>query len=157
MDIKNLLMTIARTKGICLDGYRTMRTSTTDALVAYYLAHPDWCIERNFPPLPILKSRFCGFEDKGVYVGKAFDGEVLNDLQVYVFHNCKGTIRTGLNVDKAIIPMMYFANDCEMLIEGIGEFRLNKPTAVPLYIFGSNAITANDNDFVRFKKFSQTT
>ena len=150
-NIKDILLNTAHAKGICADGYKQMLSSTdASAMVDYYVQNPDWCLERDFPTLPILSEQFANCEDKGVFVNKTFHGEVLNDLQTYIFHNCKGTIKVGLNVDKAIIPMLYLANGCRLRIVGIGEAVTKTPSVVPVYVFGKNDYSAKDNKYVNF-------
>ncbi len=84
MELKEMLMQSARAKGICIDGFREMRTDSIGKLVDYYVANPDWCMERVFPSLEILRSEFSDCEDKGVFVGRTFNGEVLCEKQVYI-------------------------------------------------------------------------
>ena len=151
-SLKDKLINTARAKGICADGYKQMLGSAdVNAMVKYYVDNPDWCLERNFPDLQMLTEKFADCEDKGVFVNKIFQGELLNDLQTYVFHNCKGTIKVGLNVDKAIIPMLYLANGCELEIIGVGDVIPFKPSEVPVYVFGKNLLVANENKYVKFK------
>lgn len=155
-ELKQILMEQARAKGICAEGYGTMRMDGIDALVDFYIENPDWCLERNYPTLAVLKEHFSDIEDKGVFVGKTFHGEVLNELQTYIFHNCKGTIKVGLNVDKAIIPMLYLANGCRLRFVGVGDVepkRKDERTEVPIYSFGKNDISAKDNNFVTFHRY----
>lgn len=153
-EIKESLIHTAHAKGICAEGYRQMlESSDIDALVNYYVANPDWCLERSFPDLQTLTDKFADYEDKGVFVNKTFHGELLNDLQTYIFHNCKGTIKVGLNVDKAIIPMLYLANNCDLEIVGISEIKPIKPSEVPVYMFGQNDVSARDNEYVLFRMF----
>jgi len=157
-EVKERLMADARVKGICGHGYEKMRMSDIDGLVDYYLEVPDWGMERDFPSLRFLKDHFSQMEDRGVYVCRTFHGELLNDLQTYVFHHCKGTIKVGLNVGNKIIPMLYLANGCKMRIVGVGEsynkFK-TKPSVVPLYIFGNNDVSARDNRHVVFRQFKK--
>lgn len=153
MEIKEVLMKEARRGGICAEGYDKMREYDRDKLIDYYLENPDWCLERNFPTLSELREHFSDIEGKGVYIDKTFHGELLNDLQVYVFHNCKGTIKVGLNIEKAILPMLYLSNGCRLRIVGTGIFT-KTPSEIPVYTFGKNDVSARDNRFVRFKKFS---
>lgn len=157
-EVKERLMADARVKDICGPGYEKMRMSDIDGLVDYYLEVPDWGMERDFPSLRFLKDHFSQMEDRGVYVCRTFHGELLNDLQTYVFHHCKGTIKVGLNVGKKIIPMLYLANGCKMRIVGVGEsynkFK-TKPIVVPLYIFGNNDVSARDNRHVAFRQFKK--
>lgn len=150
-DIRDSLIHGAHDKGICAEGYKQMlESSDIDSLVNYYVANPDWCLERNFPDLQMLTEKFANCENKGVFVNKIFKGELLNDLQTYIFHNCKGTIKVGLNVDKAIIPMLYLANRCRLRIVGVGDIKPQIPSEVPIYTFGKNDYSARDNKFVKF-------
>ena len=119
----------ARDKGICLEGYETMRGRNLDGLINYYIQNPDWCLERDFPDLNTLSTRFSDLSHKGIYVNTQFEDEMLDDLQTYIFHNCKGRIRVRLNTERKLIPMLYFANDCDMVIE------CDDNISVPLYIF----------------------
>lgn len=122
----------ARRHGICAAGYRQMRGYDRDGLIDYYIANPDWCMGRGFPSHDILRSEFSDIEDKGVYVGKTFNGEVFSEKQVYIFHDCKGTIRVAMDYDNAVIPMLYFANGCEMHVEC--EQKNSPAIIVPLYV-----------------------
>ena len=131
MQLKERLMSDARCGGICAEGYGLMRGYDRDELIAYYLECPDWCMERGFPSLDILRSEFSDIEDKGVYVGKTFNGEVFSDKQVYIFHDCKGTIKVAMDYDNAVIPMLYFANGCDITVSC--EQPNDPPIIVPIY------------------------
>lgn len=156
-DLKQLLIDGACKKGICSPGLSMMQDAADiDSLIDYYLANPDWCLERSFPTLPFLRENFSGIEDKGVFVCKTFRGEMLNEKQVYIFHKCRGTIKVGLNVDKGIIPMLYLANGCRMRIVGVGTGKhVKSPSVVPVYMFGRNDMSARDNKYVVFRKFNE--
>lgn len=144
--VKENLMREAREGGICLEGYERMRSSSRSEMIDYYIQNPDWCLERNFPDLQTLATRFADITHKGMYVNHVFNGEVLDSLQTYIFHNCKGCIRVRLNIEKKLIPMLYFANNCDMIIQ------CDENISVPLYIFGDNTIaTDNSNAFKIFK------
>lgn len=147
------LLATAKSKGVCKEGYERMSESDRNSLVDYYLEMPDWCLERGFPDLRTLSAHFADCEDKGVYVNKVFHGELLNDLQTYIFHNCKGTIHVGLNVEKANIPMLYLSNGCRLRIVGVGDVKLKKPSEVPVYTFGKNDVSARDNRYVKFIRY----
>ena len=150
-SIEDILANTARDLGICNEGFERMKkASSKDELIDYYIECPDWCLERNFPDLQTLRDHFGGVTEKGVFVDKTFNGELLNNLQVYVFHNCKGTIKVGLNVDKAIISMLYLAKNCRPNTAGVGDIIPRMRTKVPLYIFGKNDFSAKDNKFVQF-------
>lgn len=119
---------------------------TKEDAIALYKKTIDWALEEGYPSLPVLRSYFGDCEVQGIFIDKHFSGEVLDDLPVYVFHNCTGTIRTGLNIDKRIIPMLYFANGCDMDIKGIDGAILSP--RVPLYIFGLNRISGECSDAI---------
>lgn len=144
-QLKSVLEESAKASGICAQGYKRIHDSGRESLVAYYLSCPDWCLERGYPSLDILRSDFKNCEDKGVYIDKQFDGEMFDELQVYVFHNCKGRIRVGWDIDNAIIPMLYFANGCDISIEGDGISRL-LPIRVPIYLFGEQNVRTKDDE-----------
>lgn len=153
-ELKQLLMDHARAKGICIDGYNVLhRASDRAAMIDYYLANPDWCMERDFPSLEILSREFSDCEDKGIFIGRTFDGQLLDRKQAYIFHNCRGTIRVAMDYDNAIIPMLYFANSCRMIIKCDQKENKNHPIEVPLYSFGKNDIQAHDNPYVRYLRF----
>lgn len=149
MNIREELMTFARSAGICQEGYSLMRCYDTNELISYYLENPDWCIERGFPSIEYLKKKFSNIEDRGVFVGKTFNGEVFNNLQVCVFHDCKGTINVGMDYDRQVIPMLYFANGCEIKV---GCKQANTPAIkVPLYIADGCNVTFADSEDCIFK------
>jgi len=106
--------------------------------IALYKKTIDWALEENYPDLDTIRKYFSDCEVYGIFVDKHFNGELLSDHQCYVFHNCTGTIRTGLNLERKIIPMLYFANGCNMLIEGVPNSVLQ--VRVPLYVFGPNIV-----------------
>lgn len=149
-----MLMEEARRGGICADGFREMRTDSLSELVDFYVANPDWCMERDFPSLEILRREFSDIEDKGVYIGRTFNGEVFSDKQVYIFHDCKGTIRVGWDMDNAVIPMLYFANGCDITIVSDGKIN-TLPIQVPVYSFGENWIEAVSDTDVIFKLYNK--
>lgn len=149
-DIKELLMKEAKDNGICVEGYNDMRGLNLDELVDYYIKNPDWCLERNFPTIDLLRAYFTEYQHKGIYIDCDFENVPLKDNLVYIFHECSGNITTGLNLEKSIIPMFYFANGCDMHIH------CDSPTSIkiPLYIFGHNNITTSGNaDFIIYREY----
>jgi hypothetical protein len=68
-------------------------------------------------------------------------------MMTYVFHNCTGTIRVGLNLEKKIIPMLYFANGCRMEVKGDSPVLVR----VPFYVFGNNEIVADPSGAIEAK------
>lgn len=144
-------MECARSEGICADGYGHMRAYDRDELIEYYTYNPDWCIERGFPSLELLRREFSDIEDRGVFVGRFFAGEELSGLQTYIFHACRGTVRIAMDYDNAVIPMLYFANGCDMTVECV---QANSPAIrVPLYVGAGCRVEANASEGCRFRKF----
>lgn len=119
--------------------------------VALYKRTIDWALEEGYPSIETLRRDFSDCGDLGIFVDRHFSGEILNDQQVYVFHNCTGVIRVGLNVRKRIIPMLYFANGCQMTVKPCGSSQLD--VRVPLYVFGDNRISAAQSEEVVFKTY----
>ena len=124
---------------------------TKEQAVELYKKTIDWALEEGYPDISTLRRDFADCEDLGIYIDKHFSGEMLRDCQVYVFHNCSGTIRTGLNLGKRIIPMLYFANGCDMDIKGIPNSAMQ--VRVPLYIFGTNRIGAEQSEDIICKTY----
>lgn len=154
MDKKESLMHGARTNGICLDGYNVMRSANTEALIDYYVQNPDWCMKRSYPPLDEMRN-FVDIETRtahGIFIDHRFDGELLDQHQAYIFHNCTGTVRVALNLEKKIIPMLYFANGCNMTVECTQSNAF--PIRVPLYIFGENTVIAKDNNNAIYRRYT---
>lgn len=125
------------------------QSKTREELIDLYKSCVDWALENGTPSLSLLRSEYPDCQKDGLYVDTAFHGELLDGQQVYIFHNCKGTICVDLNVEKAIIPMLYFANGCEMTVKRPDSSRIGT-IGVPLYIFGQNKITTENTDFVKF-------
>ncbi len=147
-ELRERLMADARRCGICADGLGRLRVCDREGLLRYYTENPDWCMERGFPGIELLRSEFSDCEDSGVFVGRTFDGEVMGEKQAYVFHECKGRIRVAMDYERAVIPMLYFGNGCEMEVECV---QANAPAiAVPVYSFGENELTLRRSAGVRF-------
>lgn len=117
------------------------RAKTKVDALALYKRIIDWCLENDSPSVDLLRQYRQDCAYNGIFIDRHFDGELLNDQQAYVFHHCSGTIRTGLNLKKRLIPMLYFANGCDMTVVGEGPSKVR----VPLYVFGKNRIEAEEN------------
>lgn len=124
---------------------------TKEKAIELYKKTIDWALEEGYPAIETLRRDFKDCEGQGVYIDRHFDGEILDQHQVYVFHNCTGTIRTGLNLKKRIIPMLYFANGCDMDVRGIRNSAMQ--VRVPLYIFGENRIGAEQSEDLLCKTY----
>lgn len=150
MQLKETLMEAARSGGICVEGYGQMRGYDREGLIDYYIQNPDWAIERGFPSLELLRREFSDIEDKGVFIDRTFDGEVLDKLQTYIFHDCKGTIKVAMDYENAVIPMLYFANGCKIRVEC--EQKNDPAINVPLYIAEDCKIVGAKSDNCNFKR-----
>lgn len=140
------------THGVCTEYSELMRrTKTVSDALYLYKRGIDWCLERNSPSVELLRKYKDECEEQGIYVDKEFNGEILTSQEVYIFHNCKGTIFVDINLAKHHIPMLYFANSCEMEIKRADMQVL--PINVPLYIFGSNDIIAKDTTGIKFWRY----
>lgn len=151
-QLKQHLMALAHHGGICADGYRHMADSDRRGLIAYYLSCPDWCLERGIPDIDTLRSLSADIEDCGIFVDRDFDGEVFDARQVYVFHHCRGLINVAMDYSRAVIPMLYFANGCDITVSCT---QANSPAIkVPLYVVAepNNIVCAADTDGCVFSR-----
>lgn len=136
---KEYLLRQARLESMCTENMDALRACETKAdAVALYKKTIDWALEKNYPPVNFIRNEFGDCEDLGIFVDKTFYGEILNEHQCYVFHNCRGHITVDINIQKKVIPMLYFANGCNISVSCTSQIK------VPLYIFGENNIEADD-------------
>lgn len=131
-DWKDILIERAKEQGMCRENFTALeRLSDKVSAVALYKKTVDWALENGYPGLDVIREHFNGMEQDGIYVDLDFKyDEVVS--QVAVFHNCSGTIRTGLNVETAVIPMLYLANGSRLVIDGNG--RTDWAVTVPVYV-----------------------
>lgn len=154
---KLYLQGLARKHRMCADNRAYLNAcETKEDAIRIYKQTIDWALEEGYPDLDFLRKEFSHQESQGLYIDHHFEGDILNEQQVYVFHNCTGTIRVGLNLAKKIIPMCYFANNCDMTILGI-ENDNSLPDRVPLYIFGENRINARNSDTMEVRIYKHAT
>ena len=154
---KPYLQRLAREHKMCADNRAYLNAcETKEDAIRLYKQTIDWALEEEYPDLDFIRKEFANQERDGIYVCHHFDGDILNEQQVYVFHNCTGTIRVGLNLAKKIIPMCYFANKCDMKILGIDGERIF-PDRVPLYIFGDNKINASNSNTMEVRIYKHKT
>ena len=152
---KEYLLRQARLESMCTENMDALRAcETKDDAVALYKKTIDWALEKNYPPVNFIRNEFGDCEHLGIIIDKTFNGELLNEHQCYVFHNCKGHITVDINIPLKIIPMLYFANGCDLSISR-ADTPHTLPIRVPLYIFGENNISAEDNNDVTFKKYQR--
>ena len=149
---KRQLRKEASSHHMCEENRRDLsEVETKEEAVALYKKTIDWALEEGYPDLETIRKHFSDCENVGIFVDRHFRNEVLNAEQVYVFHHCTGTIRTGLNLNKRTIPMLYFANGCDMDVRGIVGSAMQ--VRVPLYIFGENRIGAEQSDDLLCKTY----
>lgn len=149
---KNQLRREASAHGMCRENRSALESiQTRDEAVALYKKTIDWALEEGYPNFGTIQRDCSDCEDLGVFVNRDFHGELLDDQKVYVFHHCSGIVRVGLNVPKKIIPMMYFANGCEMSI--LPNDIRGTDVRVPLYVFGKNLVKPAQSEVVSFKVY----
>lgn len=147
--IRELLLKTGKEHNICKDGFKNVATLNKFQLVEYYKTIPDWCLERNYPNLYTLEKYFSKMNKQGLFVSCNFKGRTIK-TPINIFHNCKGTIQVAMDYDKAIIPMLYFANNCDIRICCNQQENKGMPISIPIYIFGDNNIEAEDNEFAKY-------
>ena len=110
--------------------------------IALYLGSIEWALGENYPTLDEIRSNFTPeeLEASGIFIDREFHGERFYGKQKYVFHNCRGTICTGLNVELRLIPLLYFANGCNLEVKSFEHYL--SPVHVPLYIYGNSIVKA---------------
>lgn len=153
VEWKETLLRQARLHRMCLENREALANlcPTKELAIALYKKTINWALEEQYPPLDIIRSEFGDFEKEGLFVDKVFNGELLYDQLCYVFHHCSGTIYVDINFKERLIPMLYFANDCNMTILRKGD---GYPIRVPVYTFGQNSITAVSTDSIIFKNYN---
>lgn len=157
MNWKRHLQREARLHRMCADNQAYLNAcQTKEDAIRLYKQTIDWALEENYPDIDFLRKEFADQQSQGIYIDQHFDNVILNDQQVYVFHNCTGTIRVGLNAEKELIPMCYFANGCSMTVLGIDNDCFT-PSIVPLYIFGDNKINSVNSNSIEVRIFMQPT
>lgn len=151
---KPYLQRLARLHRMCADNRAYLSAcETKEDAIRLYKQTIDWALEEGYPDLDFLRKEFSDQQLQGLYIDHNFEGDILNEHQAYVFHHCTGTIRVGLNLAKKIIPMCYFANNCDMTILGIETENGFLPDRVPLYIFGENNINATNSNSIEVRIF----
>ena len=155
--LKEQLIADAMLGGICKQGLSEMQADDLDALVDYYVRNPDWCMERNYPTLSFLRRMKAELgedflERHGVYIDREFTGQTMNS-QACIFHHCTGLVNVEMDYGNAVIPMLYFANRCEMEIEC--RQRNNPRIQVPAYIFGYNIVDFDNEAGAQFKIYNE--
>ncbi len=90
--------------------------------------------------------------DNGVYIDTEFNGERIDNHICCVFLGCKGRIKTGLNAEKAIIPMLYLSDESEMEVKV--DDGLTHPIPIELYY---NSRVMGDTNKLSIKDYTGLT
>lgn len=109
------------------------RCETPAQAIRLYKNCISWALQERYPTKEDLLN-FIPQEtlaENGVYIDSVFDGKRIDSHICCVFLNCKGRISTGLNIDKAIIPMLYLSEGSDLEIEV--DNGLLRPIPVELY------------------------
>lgn len=137
-------------KTLC-SNYRTPleNCKTASQAIRLYKNCISWALLEQYPN----KEEMLSFADKetwannGVYIDTEFNGERIDEHIFCVFINCKGHIRTGLNIKKQIIPKLYLSEGSSLSVEVDENLRF--PIDVELYygseISGSKLKVINNN------------
>lgn len=147
--MKQTLMQIGKAKGMCAENYaRLARSESKAEMIELYKRTIDWSLKNDYPPIGVIRQHFSDVGDLGVFVDCDFSGDTLSEHQVYVFHNCSGTINIEMDYEQVVIPMLYFANDCHIHVESHEHIR------IPLYIAkDGGVITFNGHGKATFKRY----
>ena len=144
---KPMVVTDAEKAGVCGQYLELLeRQKDLTNFLSLYRRGARWSLEHNVPRIDMLRQ--CTEERldlHGIYIDRHFDGDIFWDRQVYIFHNCTGTIRTGLNLDRRIAPILYFANGCNMRIESANADCITTPVHIPIYVYNNSHIEAEDS------------
>ena len=131
-DWKEILIERAKKQSMCRENFTALeRLSDRRSAVALYKKTVDWALENGYPGLDVIREHFNDMEQDGIYVDRDFGYDNVVS-QVSVFHNCSGSIRTGLNVKTMVIPMLYLANGSRLVIDGNGS--TDWAVTVPVYV-----------------------
>ncbi len=159
MELANTRIIQYSGKSLC-DNYRNPlgRCETAAQAIRLYKNCISWALQERYPTKDDLLT-FISREtlaENGVYIDMEFHGERIDSHICCVFLNCMGWISTGLNLDKAIIPMLYLSENSNMEIQ-VSDKLLN-PIPVELYygskitgdiellsIKDNNSLSAKDN------------
>lgn len=142
-------------KSLC-DNYRNPleKCETAAQAIRLYKNCISWALQERYPTKDELLS-FASKEtlaENGVYVDSEFNGERIDNHIVCVFINCKGKIRTGLNLKKAIIPKLYLSENSNMDI--IVDYGLLAPIPIELYY---NSRVKCNSDKISIKDYNHLT
>ena len=117
-ELNNRLLKDAVGAGLCAEHTEGWNPKWDKAaLVNYYKANPDWCLERHYPSLAVLKENFNDKEtqQQGVYVDSFVTLRATG--LCYIFNNCK------VGVITCAVTRLYFGleTDAHIIVEDGGD------------------------------------
>lgn len=155
-DLYCKLIVEARDAGVCAEGISVVRSGDLGKMLEMYRRIIDWCLENDFPTLPTLRRLLPDLGDCGIFADREFHGETLSGRLVYVFHRCTGEVHIAADYNTCVIPMLYFANGCDITLRCSQQENKRFPPRVPLYIFGeNNKVTTRDDALMRWVRYSE--
>ena len=143
-------------RSLC-DNYRKPleQCETPAQAIRLYKNCISWALQERYP----TKEDLLAFASKdtlaenGVYIDTVFNGERIDNHIYCVFLNCKGNVSTGLNLEKAIIPVFYLSEGSELEVNV--DSNLLRPISVELY-YGSR-VTSPEMNNLRIKDCNSLT
>lgn len=149
---KEVLVSQAKEKHMCGENFRMLiECDDKESAIYLYKKTIDWALEERYPTESVLREYFSDCEEYGIFVGKTLDKIEMSKKQVYVLHGCNGFIRVAMDYEKAVIPMIYVANGCDITIECVQHNSI--PIVVPIYIFGDNKVKTIGNKNAIFNTY----
>lgn len=83
----------------------------------------SWALLERYPTkeelLDIANGDKAVLAKNGIFIDTLLNGELIDDFLCCVFLSCTGSIRVGLNVEKAIVPKLYLSEGTRLSVEPI--------------------------------------
>lgn len=137
---KQTLIREAKEKEMCSDYFKSLSLcSDKITAIELYMSNPGWALKKDYPSFKVLREEFNLYGREGLYVDKRFAEERLDSRLYYVLHNCKGVIRSGLNVEKAVIPVFYVANGSEIC------FMSDDNVQIDIHVYSGSVVHTDGN------------
>lgn len=148
---KKSIIQDAKDKKMCIANFKSLQgCSTKEQAIELYKRTIDWALENDYPSLNDIRRYFADCQSEGIYIDEKLDITV-STLQAYVFHNCRGTINVEMDYHGCTIPMLYFANGCDVKV--VCRQPNKYPIRVPVYIYGDNKVRIENNGNATFVKY----
>lgn len=124
------------------------KCKTPQQAIRLYKNCISWALQEKYPTKDELLS-FASKEtlaENGVYIDNVFNGELINGFICCVFINCSGIIKTGLNVAKDILPMLYLS-DSKLEIQTDSALLSN---SIPIELYYDSHVYIKDKNKHQF-------